>query len=114
MQAAVKAVQEAQKAARTNSEALPATPSLLNEQQSASAVSTGALQGGAQSASVNSGGAEGTTSGTAHNNQVDADSSAKDGKSKDATNGAHAPANPLPTRQLCQSAAAAPAAILCF
>lgn len=98
MQAAVKAVQEAQKAARTGSEGVPAgsaTPSMLNEQQqSASAVSTGPLQGGggAQSASVSSGGAAaGTTSATAQNNHApDGDSTGKDAKSKDTATGEQA------------------------
>jgi hypothetical protein len=88
LQAAVKAVQEAQKAARSSSEALPATPSLMNEQQSASAISTGALQGAAQSASISSGNPGAGASAIAHTGtQPDGDSTPNDARSKEALSG---------------------------
>lgn len=81
-QAAVKAVQEARQAARTSSGAMPATPSLLADQPSASAASTGALPGGGPAASFSSGGAGGAVSGAGQAaNGMDTDSTAKEVKS---------------------------------
>lgn len=86
LQAAVKAVQEARQAARTSSGGMPATPSILADQPSASAASTGVLPsgtgGGGPTASFSSGGGGAITSGAGQAaNGMDTDSTAKEVKS---------------------------------
>ncbi|EIE23491.1 hypothetical protein COCSUDRAFT_65942 [Coccomyxa subellipsoidea C-169] len=92
-EAAVKAVQEVRQAARTSSGAMPATPSLLADQPSASAASTGALPGGGPTASLSSGGAGGAVSGAGQAaNGMDTDSAAREVRSSGNVVDSEAPA----------------------